>query len=239
VTVSHHAIPGRRPVAEAVRAGRPLEEVVLASEDGSLGDLAAAARAGGVAVRLAGRRELDALAGDVLHQGAVAVAPPFSYAGLEAFGGARSIVALDGINDPQNLGAIARSAEALGAGGLVLPRRRSAHVTPAAEKAAAGAFSWLPVAIVPNLARALHDLASLGLWSVGLDGDAPETVWECRLLDGPVVLVVGAEGRGLSRLVSQRVDARAAIPQRGQIGSLNAAAATALALGEIARRNVR
>jgi 23S rRNA (guanosine2251-2'-O)-methyltransferase len=213
---------------------------MLASEDGDLGLLAAGARDHGITVRLADARELDALAAGVLHQGAVAVAPPFAYAALEDLSTARVLVALDGITDPQNLGAIARSAEALGAGGLILPRRRSAHVTPAAEKAAAGAFSWLPVAVVPNLARALHIVGEAGLWSVGLDSDAPTAIWDCRLLDGPVVLVVGAEGRGLSRLVAERVDARASIPLGGQVGSLNAAAAAAVGLCEVARRgNVR
>lgn len=231
-------VPGRRPVAEALRAGRRLHEVVVARDDrGDLGQLAAQARAAGIAVRTADRDRLDDLAAGVLHQGVVALAPDFGYADLDVLaGGGDLIVVLDGITDPHNLGAIARSAEAAGAAGLVLPKRRSAHVSAAAEKAAAGAFSWLRVALVPNLARALADLAELGYWSVGLTGEADEALWDSALLDGRVALVVGAEGRGLSRLVAERVDGRAAIPLVGQVDSLNASAAAAIALFEVRRR---
>ncbi|MBA2529576.1 MAG: RNA methyltransferase, partial [Euzebyales bacterium] len=134
------------------------------------------------------------------------------------------------------LGAIARSAEAAGAGGVVLRERRSAGVTPAVEKASAGALSWLAVAVVPNIVRALEDLAERGVWSVGLAAEAAEPLWRAPLLDGPVALVVGAEGSGLSRLVAERVDARVAIPLRGRMASLNASAAAAVALFEVARR---
>ncbi len=229
---SRHLIPGRRPVAEALRAGRSLTELLVVEADD---DLAALARDAGVAVRVRPRAELDDRAGGVLHQGVLAVAPPFAYASLAALRG-DLVVVLDGITDPQNLGAIARSAEAAGAAGLVLPKRRSAHVTPAVEKAAAGALSWLPIALVPNLARALAGLAERGLWSVGLAGEARETIWECGLLEGPTALVVGAEGAGLSRLVAERCDATARIPLAGSVESLNASAAAAVALFEVRRR---
>ena len=219
-------------MAAALRAGRALTELLVAEADD---DLAAVAREAGVPVRVRPRAELDDRAGGVLHQGVLAVAPPFAYASLADLRG-DLVVVLDGITDPQNLGAIARSAEAAGAAGLVLPKRRSAHVTPAVEKAAAGALSWLEVAVVPNLVRALADLAERGLWSVGLAGEAPETVWECRLLDGPTALVVGAEGAGLSRLVAERCDATARIPLAGSVESLNASAAAAVALFEVQRR---
>lgn len=202
-------------------------------------EIVTAARDARVAVRTAGRHALDDLAGGVRHQGVVAVAPAFPYVGLHEIGQPDVVVALDGVTDPQNLGAIARSAEAAGAGALILRKRRAAHVTPAAEKAAAGAFSWLRVALVPNVVRALDTLAERGYWSVGLDGDAPETVWDSGLLDGPVVVVVGAEGAGLSRLVAERVDARVAIPLGGHVASLNASAAAAVALFEVARRRRR
>jgi len=228
-------IPGRRPVAEALRAGRRLREVVVTDAD-AMPDLLASARDARVAVRTASRQDLDELAAGVRHQGVVAVAPAFPYVALHEVGEPDLVVVLDGITDPQNLGAIARSAEAAGAGALVLPRRRAAHVTPAAEKAAAGAFSWLRVALVPNVVRALTDLAGKGYWSVGLDGDAPERLWDSTLLDGRVVLVVGGEGSGLSRLVAERVDARLAIPLGGHVASLNASAAAAVALFEVRRR---
>ena len=229
-----HAIPGRRPVAEALRAGRRLHEVV-ADPRAEVDEIVAIARDLDVGVRTASRGELDRLTDGVGHQGIVAVAPPFAYASLAEIE-SPLIVVLDGITDPQNLGAIARSAEVAGGGAIVLPKRRSAHVTPAAEKAAAGAFSWLDVAVVPNLTRALGDLAERGLWSVGLDGRARTSLWDERLLDGPVALVVGGEGSGLSRLVSERCDALVAIPLEGRLGSLNASAAAAVALFEVTRR---
>jgi 23S rRNA (guanosine2251-2'-O)-methyltransferase len=223
-------------VAEALRAGRPLHEVVVAGDSGDLGALARMARQAGRSLRIAGRGELDALAAGVAHQGVVAVAADFGYRDLGAVLDGDLVVVCDGITDPQNLGAIARSAEAAGADGLVLARRRSAHVTPAAEKAAAGAFSWLPVVIVANLVRAIAELADHGFWSAGLAGDAGETLWDTSLLDGRVALVVGAEGGGLSRLVAERVDGLVAIPQHGHIESLNASAAAAVTLFEIVRR---
>ncbi|HUH07970.1 MAG TPA: 23S rRNA (guanosine(2251)-2'-O)-methyltransferase RlmB [Egibacteraceae bacterium] len=230
-----HVIPGRRSVAEALRAGRRLRKIHLERTEGALGVIAEAAREAGVPVRSATRDELDELTGGVRHQGAVGIAEAFSYASLEQVGDSDLLVVLDGVTDPQNLGAIARSAEAAGAGGLVISRRRSAHVTPAAERAAAGAFSWLPVAEVPNIARALADLAERGVWSVGLDADGPP-LWDCELLDGKVAVVLGAEGKGLSRLVAERVDALASIPMPGRLASLNVSAAAAVALFEVVRR---
>ncbi len=229
-----HPIPGRRPVAEALRAGRRLVELVL--EERGNDELEAAARTAGVDVRRAARPVLDGLAEGVLHQGAVALQRAFPYADLPATARGDLVVVLDGITDPQNLGAIARSAEAAGAGGLVLPKRRSASVGPAAEKAAAGAFGWLPVALVPNVSVALADLAELGFWSVGLAGQASEALWSSPLLTGRVALVVGAEGAGLSRLVSERVDGLVGIPMAGRLASLNASAAAAVALFEVVRR---
>jgi 23S rRNA (guanosine2251-2'-O)-methyltransferase len=222
-----HVIPGRRPVSEALRAGRPLVEVVVDRRRADkLSQVLGAAERAGVAVRRAGVDELDDMTGGVGHQGVVARARQDSGVG----------VVLDGITDPHNLGAIARAAEVAGAAGLVLPRRRSAHRSPAAEKTSAGALSWLPVVVVSNVAMALGQLADAGYWSVGLDGDATATVWDSQLLDGRVALVIGAEGRGLSRLVSERVDELVAIPMRGHVHALNASTAAAVALFEIVRR---
>jgi 23S rRNA (guanosine2251-2'-O)-methyltransferase len=229
-----HAIPGRRTVAEALRAGRALHEVVLV--EGEDGTLARDARAAGVPVRLAPRTEIDRLARGVVHQGAVALAPPFPYSGVDALSGADLVVVLDGVTDPQNLGAIARSAELAGARGLVLRERRSAHVTSVAEKASAGALSWLQVALVPNIARALDQLRADGMWSVGLDAHGDAELWSAPLLDERLALVVGDEGSGLSRLVAERVDVLVSVPTRGRIGTLNASAAAAIALFEVVRR---
>ena len=229
-----HAIPGRRAVAEALRAGRPLHEIVVA--DAGDATWAGLARDAAVPVRAAPRAELDRLARGVVHQGVVALAPPFPYVGIEALEHVDLAVVLDGVTDPQNLGAIARSAELAGARGLVLRERRSAHVTAAVEKASAGALSWLRVALVPNIARACEQLRAAGLWTVGLAADGESALWSAPLLDERLALVVGAEGSGLSRLVSERLDARVAIPTHGHLASLNAAAAASIALFEVVRR---
>lgn len=234
-----HVIPGRRAVGEALRAGRPLIEIVV---DRSRVDrhrqVLAAARAGGVAVRRADADELDELTAGVTHQGIVARAHQQSGVGVTDLDG-DLVVVLDGITDPQNLGAIARAAEVAGAAGLVLPRRRSAHRSPAAEKTSAGALSWLPVVVVSNVALALTQLSDAGYWSVGLDGSATASLWDSRLLDERVALVIGAEGRGLSRLVAERVDELVAIPMRGHVHALNASTAAAVALFEVVRRRAQ
>ncbi|MDQ3538552.1 MAG: 23S rRNA (guanosine(2251)-2'-O)-methyltransferase RlmB [Actinomycetota bacterium] len=232
-----HAIPGRKPVGEALRAGRRLHAVMVERRAGAdLEALLASARQAGVAVRRGNRDDLDRLSGGVRHQGVVATAPPYPYRRLDELGDSDLLVVLDGVTDPQNLGAIARSAEAGGAGGLVVRQRRSVGVTPAAEKASAGALSWLPVAMVPNIVQALGDLTQRGFWSVGLAGAGRVALWDCGLLDGKVVITVGGEGDGLSRLVAQRVDQLVRIPMSGALESLNASAAAAVALFEVARR---
>ncbi len=189
-------------------------------------------------VRECSRDQLEALTGEVSHQGVVAIAPPYRYRRLDELleavppGETPLFVALDGVTDPQNLGSVARTTEAVGAHGLILPSRRAAGVGPAAEKAAAGAFSHLRVARVANLAGALGELARCRIWTVGLDADAAVRVHDCELLGEAVAIVVGAEGRGLSRLVTERCDLLACIEMRGRVGSLNASVATAVTLYE-------
>lgn len=230
-----HVVVGRRAVEEALAAQRPLLAVHLDARARHAG-LAEALTRRGVPVHAADAHRLDELAGGLVHQGVVALAPAPPTVPLERLVGADLVVVLDGVTDPRNVGAIARTAEAAGAAGLVLRGRRAAGVTPAAERAAAGALSWLPVAVVTNVVRALGQLAEGGAWSVGLDGEATTTLWGSHLLDGPVVVVIGAEGQGLSRLVRERVDERVRIPMSGHVASLNAGAAAAVALFEVARR---
>ncbi len=146
------------------------------------------------------------------------------------------LVALDGVTDPGNLGAILRSAECAGATGVLLPRHRAVHVTPAATKAAAGAVEHLPIAVVGGLPAALARMRDAGVHAVGLEGQAATSLYDVAAADGPVCLVLGAEGRGLSRLVRERCDELVAIPMHGRLGSLNVSAAAALACFEIARR---
>jgi len=146
------------------------------------------------------------------------------------------LVIVDGVTDPQNLGALLRSAECAGVTGVVIARHRAAHVTPAVAKAAAGAIEHVRIAVVPGIPGALQDLARLGVWTVGLDERGPAPLFDLRLGDGPVALVLGAEGRGLSPLARERCDVLGRIPLGGTIDSLNVSAAGAVAMFEVARQ---
>jgi 23S rRNA (guanosine2251-2'-O)-methyltransferase len=148
------------------------------------------------------------------------------------------LLVVDGVTDPQNLGALLRTADSAGVTGVVLPRHRAVHVTPTVAKAAAGAVEHVPLALVAGIPAALQVLASAGVWTVGLDGDAGQTLFDLDLATEPVALVVGAEGSGLSRLVRQRCDVLVAIPQLGALSSLNVGAAGAVACYEVARRRL-
>jgi 23S rRNA (guanosine2251-2'-O)-methyltransferase len=233
-------VHGIHPVRELLRAGRRVQEIVIAGERGAtapVADIERLAADAGVPVRAAQQGELERLAPGAVHQGIVAFAPPFPLVDLdrllahaEASGRPPMLVAVDGVTDPHNLGSIARTAEAVGAHGLVLPDRRSAPITPVVEKSAAGALAHLPVAGVTNLVRALAELGKAGVWSLGLDGDAEVTLADHPLASGPVVLVVGAEGGGLTRLVRERCDALVRLPMLGNVGSLNASVAAGVAL---------
>lgn len=201
-----------------------------------------------VTVRPISRSKLDAAARTDAPQGVVAFAAPLEEDELDdlASGRVRAtasgdgppfLLALDGVTDPGNLGAILRSASAAGVTGIVLPRHRAVHVTPTVAKAATGAIEHLPMAVVGGLPAALARLRrDQGMWTVGLDAEGSRSLWELTLTDVPVCLVLGAEGAGLSRLVRQRCDETMAIPMRGPLDSLNAATAGALACFEIARR---
>lgn len=241
---SRRLVVGMHPVRELLRSPQPVHEVLIAGgrhDTDVLRDIRRRAQERGVAVR--DRAEVPAEAAALVHQGVIAVAPPFPYVALDDVAAAAGdapapalLVALDGVTDPHNLGSIARTAEAAGSDGLLLVSRRAAAVTPVAEKAAAGALAHLPVARVPNLVRALAQLAGRGLWAVGLDADAPTEVADVAVLTEPVVLVVGAEGRGLARLTREACDVTCRLPLRGRVASLNASVAAGIALYEVVRR---
>ncbi|MGZ6545327.1 MAG: 23S rRNA (guanosine(2251)-2'-O)-methyltransferase RlmB [Actinomycetota bacterium] len=233
------AIGGRRAVVEALRAGHVSAVLVAKGSRATQGYRAMmdAADDAGVEVRETDRRELDRLAED--HRGIVALLRPDldrkpdmgeRELGAFRFGDDALVVVLDGITDPQNLGACARSAEAAGAAVLVTRIRRAADVTPAAVRASAGALTHLPHARVANIARAIERLQAIGFSIVGLDGDSPTSIFDRPCPEGQVALVVGSEGTGLSRLVRERCDVLVALPMRGRVGSLNASASLAAAL---------
>jgi 23S rRNA (guanosine2251-2'-O)-methyltransferase len=239
-------VVGLHPVHELLRAGQPVQRILVSTARGEsdvLADLRRAARERQVPVEEVDPRTIDERAEGLVHQGVVALAPPFPYARLddvlaraEAAGEAPLLVALDGVTDPHNLGSIARTAEAVGAHALLVPSRRAAGVTATAEKAAAGALAHLPVVEVTNLVRTLEELHRRGVWSLGLDGDADTDLADHPLASEPCVLVVGAEGAGLARLTRERCDALVRLPMRGRVASLNASVAAGVALYELLRR---
>ncbi len=232
------AVGGRRAVVEAIRAGRVSDVLVAPGvrETQGLRAVLDAAAAAGIEMRDADRTELDRLAAD--HQGVVARlrddARPRELGerelGTFPFADDALAVVLDGITDPQNFGAAARSAEAAGASVLVTRTRRAADVTPAAVRASAGALLHLRLARVANIPRALGRLQDAGFTVVGLDGEADASIFDEPCPDGRVALVVGSEGQGMSRLVRERCDVLVALPMHGRVGSLNASASLAGAL---------
>jgi 23S rRNA (guanosine2251-2'-O)-methyltransferase len=237
-------IEGRNAVASALEAGVPLKEVRLAQGNKPapvLEQIVRLARAAGVPVREVDRRQLDQVSARGAHQGVVALAEGFAYTPLSeviAAGAAATrslVVVLDHVTDPGNLGAVARSAEAVGAAGLVIPNKRAAEVGAVARKAAAGALERLPVARVPNLTRALKDLQEAGYWVAGASEHASEPVWDTRL-DDRLVLVLGSEGDGISRLVAETCDFAVCLPMVGDVGSLNVAQAATVLMYEWLRR---
>ena len=239
-------VAGRNAVLEALRAAVPATALYagprLDADDRVREAIALVAQAG-IPMIEAGRAELDRLTASSIHQGLALRIAPYDYAhpaDLTARAAARGepplIVALDGVTDPRNLGAIARSAAAFGGHGVLIPARRSAKVTAGAWKASAGALARMPVAQTPNLARALTSYQEEGLFVVGLDAAGAVGVGDLELADGPLVLVVGSEGRGLSRLVAQRCDVLVQIPMAAAAESLNAGVAAGIALHEVARR---
>jgi 23S rRNA (guanosine2251-2'-O)-methyltransferase len=240
-------VEGRRAVRELLAARRrPTREVWLADgieEAPILTELLDLAAEQGVPVRRVARGRLDAQARTDAPQGVLAHAAPLPEVTLDELvvasvpgGPAPFLLVLDGVTDPHNLGSLLRSAECAGATGVVLNRHRAVHVTPTVAKVAAGAIERLPIAVVPGTPAALAELAKAGVWVVGLDRAGPVRLWDLELATAPVALVVGAEGRGLSRLAAARCDVIVTIPEQGAIESLNVAAAGAVACFEVARR---
>jgi 23S rRNA (guanosine2251-2'-O)-methyltransferase len=240
------------PVHEALRAGRREPIRLLIRQGPARGELepvVEAARAAGVPVSQADADELQQLAGGTESnlQGVVLEARPLPELGAaEALAeepgrapGGRLLVALDGVEDPQNVGAIVRVAEAAGASGLLLTDRRAPPLSPALARASAGAIEWLPVARVSNLGRGLETLQRKGFWLVGADPDARDSLYELpnRLLTGDLVVVLGAEGPGLRASVRAALDHPVRIPMMGRVASMNVATAGAVILFELLRRS--
>lgn len=238
-------VEGRHAVRELLLAGRRrTREIFIGNEverTGIVSDIVELAGELRVPVRAVGHTKLDHMARTEAPQGVVAIAQALPTEELSSLcrpiGGRNPfLLALDGVTDPGNLGAVLRVAECAGVTGVVLPRHRAAHVTPAVTKAAAGAVEHLPMSLVGGLPAALQQMRSDGVWTVGLDAAGETAIHELVVADEPVCLVLGAEGSGLSRLVSQRCDLLASIPLHGRLASLNVASAAAVACYEVARR---
>jgi 23S rRNA (guanosine2251-2'-O)-methyltransferase len=243
---SAELLVGRNPVVEALRAKVPATALYLAhglETDERITESVRIASNRGVALLEVSRGELDRRTGGVLHQGIALQVPPFAYTPLpdllreaDESGMPPLLVALDGVTDPRNLGAVIRSALAFGGHGVVIPERRSAGVTATAWRTSAGAAARLPVAQVTNLVRALKQCREAGLFVIGLDAEGSTSLDELEMATEPVVIVVGSEGRGLSRLVGETCDLTVSIPMAPAAESLNASVAVAVTLAEVARR---
>jgi 23S rRNA (guanosine2251-2'-O)-methyltransferase len=237
-------VAGRNPVVESLRAAVPAAALYVGARvqhDERISEAIKLAAGRGVAVLEAGQAELDRLTGGALHQGLALRVRPYDYAHPDDLlaraadaGQLPLIVALDGVTDPRNLGAVARSAAAFGAHGVLVPSRRGAGVTAGAWKASAGALARVPVARAANLARALASYRDAGVFLAGLDAAGETPVRDLDLATAPLALVIGSEGRGLSRIVAQACDVLVRIPVAARTESLNAGVAAGIALYEVA-----
>ncbi|MCI9243606.1 MAG: 23S rRNA (guanosine(2251)-2'-O)-methyltransferase RlmB [Lawsonibacter sp.] len=239
-------IEGRNAVIEALRAGVAIDKIFIAKgeADSSLGHIASAAREKGIVVVDADRRKLDGMSRTHSHQGVIAQAAVRAYASVDdILSAARErgeeplIVVCDELSDPHNLGAVIRTADAAGAHGVIIPKRRSAGLTAIVGKTSAGAVAHVPVARVPNLPALLKELKEEGVWIFGaaMDGSTPLHQAD---LKGPAAIVIGSEGSGLGRLVEENCDFTVSIPMFGKINSLNASAAAAVLLYEAVRQRM-
>ena len=232
---------GRNPVTEVLKSERTIERLLIQDgSKGSLGKIVSLAKNKGVRIDYLPKNELDRLAAGGAHQGVVARTTDYDYASLDEIiektrdAGTAVVLLLDEIEDPHNLGAIMRTAECVGAAGIIIPKRRSCGLTETVAKTSAGAIEYMPCAKVPNLVAAMDELKQSGFWIYGLDMDG-EGLWETDF-GGKIALVVGNEGKGISRLVRENCDHIVSIPMKGKIESLNASNAAAVVMYEIMRK---
>lgn len=237
-------IAGKNPVLEALRSGRSINKIWISegSQKGQMRDVIALAKQQGVVVQLVPRKKLDQLAEGQSHQGVIASVAAYDYVELEDVlkkaegkGEVPFLLILDELEDPHNLGSILRTADAVGAHGVIIPKRRSVGLTSTVAKASAGAVEYIPVARVTNIAQTIDELKEQGIWIVGTDASGKEDYREVKY-DMPVALVIGSEGKGMSRLVKEKCDFVLRLPMRGEVSSLNASVAAALLMYEVYRQ---
>ena len=233
-------IYGRNAVMEAINAGVEIEKIVIQKNiEGSGKKIFAMAKNKGISVQSVDKVVLDKMVGSGAHQGVAIAVSEFSYSSVDEILASSKkkdkspfVIILDGIEDPHNLGAIIRSAEGAGVDGIIIPKNRAASVNGTVIKVSAGAASYMPVAKVANIANAIADLKSKGVWAYGLDMDG-QSYSETDFAGG-VALVIGSEGSGMSRIVKESCDVIVSIPMHGQINSLNASNAAAIVMYEVA-----
>lgn len=237
-------IEGRNAVIEALRAGRPIDKIYIAkgNTDKALGHIASSARQSGCVVVETDRRKLDFMSVTKSHQGVIALAAVREYCTVEdilTIAQSRSeppfIILCDELSDPHNLGAVIRTAEAAGVHGIIIPKRRSAGLTAIVGKTSAGAAEYMAVARVANLSSTIKELKEKGIWVYGASAEGTSQLWKTDL-KGPVCIVIGSEGEGIGRLISENCDFQLCIPMRGQVSSLNASAAAAVLIYEVLRQ---
>ncbi|GID31544.1 23S rRNA (guanosine(2251)-2'-O)-methyltransferase RlmB [Paractinoplanes brasiliensis] len=236
---------GRNPVVEALRAAVPATALYVAQGidiDERVAEIVRTAGDRGIPILEIGRNELDRMTGGVLHQGIGLQVPPFAYEDFDDLLAAALeqptplLVAMDGITDPRNVGAVIRSVAAFGGHGVFMTERRAAGITATAWRTSAGAAARVPVSQVVNLTRAIKKAQESGFIAIGLDADGETNLYELEAAVGPLLVVVGSEGRGLSRLVGETCDLRVSIPMASDVESLNASVAAAVTLAEVSRR---
>lgn len=240
---AENLLVGRNPVIEALRAGHDVERIYMAEgAGGSISIIRALAKEQGVSISMVDRFKLDHMAPGQKHQGVIAEIPAYHYSEMQdIFARAAAmdeepfIVILDEITDPHNVGAIIRSAECMGAHGIIIPNRRACGLTSTVAKSAAGAIEQIPVVRVTNIGRTIEDLQARGIWIAACDMDG-EAYYSAAGLNGAVAIVIGNEGRGIGKLVREKCDFIVSIPMKGKINSLNASNAAAIVLAEIRRR---
>lgn len=236
-------IEGRNPIIEALKNNRPIEKIMVnkASKEGSIKKILAMAKENKVIIQEVDRHKLDEMSESHAHQGVIAITSDYRYYDLDEIleipkekGEDPFLIILDGITDPHNLGSIIRTADAVGAHAVIIPKRRSVQITPIVAKASAGAVEYLPVCKVTNIVNTIKTLKENGLWIAAVDMDG-QTFYQ-QNLGGPLGLVVGSEGEGISRLVKQNCDFTVSMPMSGNVTSLNASVAGGILLYEVYRQ---
>ena len=245
--MTEEIVAGRNAVFEALTSRQPVNKIYIKAglQGGSLGKIVAEAQKSTVLIEYVQPEKLDRLAPGIRHQGIVALASPVTFSSLEAVleqAAARNetpfLLLLDELQDPQNVGALIRSADAAGVHGVLLPRRRSCPLNMVVAKISAGAVNYVPVVQIGNIVQTLRSLKEQGFWVIGADMDGESLYFDADL-DRPLVLVIGAEGKGLGRLVKENCDMLVRIPMQGGVNSLNASAAGAILMYEVVRQRMQ